>query len=338
MKNLSLRVKATSLLPLFLPQLMNNHQIKPHQEYSKLVDLLLSRGMIISDSERQYAERKLLQVGYYRLSGFWFSSRQTKIIDNNSNNKNEFIDLFLPETKFVNIYRLYLFDKKIRLLLLDIIERLEVNIRSVLAHEMGRIEPLAYKDVRFINPRWESDYTGKWLPKLTESIKNSKDDFIKWHTNQNKPIPFWVVIEVWDFGTLSKYYSFLKGSYQTRIAKKFDIDANTFGKWLHEINLLRNLCAHHSRVWNREYSSEIRTPTIQNLNVADKGKKRLFSRIIVLWYLNSKAGSKNYKWLEKLISLINEDFPAVPNAKLESMGITGDPIQQIELLRNTCKE
>ncbi|EPE63902.1 abortive infection bacteriophage resistance-like protein, partial [Pasteurella multocida 93002] len=84
---------------------------------------MLTRKMVVEDIS--YAKRKLSQVGYYRLSGFWFTSRRTAIVTENGIRQSQFIDEFLPNTSFNEVYKLYLFDKKLRLLLLDIIERLE---------------------------------------------------------------------------------------------------------------------------------------------------------------------------------------------------------------------
>lgn len=299
---------------------------KPHKEYNDLVELLRSRGMLIADEK--YAMKKLAQVGYYRLSGFWFMSRYTETKQQGQETVSCFSEQFLPNTQFNEIYRLYLFDKKLRLLLLDIIERLEVNIRSVLAHELGRIDTLAYLNSDFINPKHSERYQNQWLTKLTETIKRSQDDFIKWHSQQEKPIPFWVIIEIWDFGALSKYFSFLKGSYQNKIAKKFATDGNTFKKWLHEINLLRNLCAHHSRIWNKAFN-DIPLPLLP-LSNHNKLAARIGGRICVLWYLVKQTESLNYKWLDKVQSLTLEDFPQVPNAKRESMGISEDFFQTLK--------
>lgn len=298
--------------------------IKPHKEYSELVLLLKNRGMIIKNEE--YAKRKLSQVGYYRLSGFWFSSRKTLSDGNNT----KFVDEFLPNTSFDDIYKLYLFDKKLRLLMLDVIERLEVSIRSIIAHELGKENPLAYMDDSFIRnstPKVKSNYCDVWLPKLQEKIKGNKSEFIKWHRSQHKDIPFWVVVEIWEFGTLSKYYSFLKGKYQNRISSKFRVNSNVFGKWLHEINLLRNDCAHHSRIWNKDFNDTLLP--VYNVSLSNNIQSRLLSRILVLGYLIKQTGSQNYNWLEKIHNLIETSFPTnIPNVSLKSMGL-----ERIELLK-----
>uniref|UniRef100_UPI00403DD140 Abi family protein n=1 Tax=Pasteurella multocida TaxID=747 RepID=UPI00403DD140 len=310
---------------------------KPHKEYAELVDILLTRKMVVEDIS--YAKRKLSQVGYYRLSGFWFTSRRTAIVTENGIRQSQFIDEFLPNTSFNEVYKLYLFDKKLRLLLLDIIERLEVNIRSVMAHELGRIDPLAYKNKDFIkkdSPKVRRNYGNVWLPKLQDEIKRNKAEFIIYHRENDKEIPFWVIVEIWDFGTLSKYYSFLKGNNQKKISKKFGIDHVTFEKWLHEINILRNLCAHHSRVWNKDFNAI----TLPNTRVEtnERTSQRVFSRILILWYLIQQTDSKNYKWLEKLKDLIDTDFPDVPNAKLEFMGLGEYTTLPIELMKQNYNE
>lgn len=304
---------------------------KPHKEYSELVELLISRGMVIND--KIYAEKKLSQVGYYRLSGFWHISRQP-------NQDNTLSELFLSNVQFEEVYKLYVFDKKLRLLLLDIIERLEINIRNIIAHEIGRENPLAYEDYTLINQKflkfqWKFHYAyANWLDATASKIKRSKDDSIEWHRKNDKALPFWVIIETWDFGTLSKFYSLLNGQQQRKVAKKFNIDENTLKNWLNEINIIRNLSAHHSRVWNRSFS-DLAIPNLEdprlakfkkanwyfsNLEIDGRARTRIFGRIAVLWFLVSQT-STNYRWLDKFLELLNE-FPSVPNATIELMGVT----------------
>ncbi len=272
--------------------------------------------MFIDDEA--YAIKKLTQVGYYRLSNFWFICRK---LDNTCQHKNkQFRKEFLPNVHFKNVYELYLFDKKLRLLLLDIIERLEVNIRTIMAHELGRLNPFFYKDSSVVNPKFHEEYQ-RWQRKLKASVKRSQEDFIRQYQTDKAPhIPFWVIVEIWDFGMTSKYYSFLNGKYQNKIAKKFNVNASILKGWLHEINLLRNACAHHSRIWNKEHSAMIAMPPNTQI-LSEKARKRVFGRIVVLWYLLQQTGSKNYNWNEKLSLLIDSEFPTLPNAKIQSMGI-----------------
>ncbi|EJB8691857.1 Abi family protein, partial [Vibrio parahaemolyticus] len=135
-------------------------EAKPFKEYDELVISLSGNGMLIPDTER--AERKLSQVGYYRLSGFWYPCRMIEFDDDGNaimlNRKPKRLDTFLPNTSFEEIFKLYTFDKRLRLLLLDAIERIEINLKTVLAHELGRIDELAYQNPDFINPAQLEDY------------------------------------------------------------------------------------------------------------------------------------------------------------------------------------
>ena len=96
---------------------------KPYKNYKELVEILEARGMIIPDGKR--AERKLSQIGYYRLSGFWYPCRE---FSNTPNGDIIRKDSFQRNINFNDIIKLYLFDKNLRLLMLDAIERIEIHI------------------------------------------------------------------------------------------------------------------------------------------------------------------------------------------------------------------
>lgn len=130
---------------------------KPFKTYAELVDILRTRGMQIDDAER--AERKLAQVGYYRLSGYWYICRPLardslgQVLLFNTIHRPRREDRFVAGTNLDHVFDLYLFDKRLRLFMMDAIERIEVHVRSVLAHEVGYHDPLAYQDEQFINPK-----------------------------------------------------------------------------------------------------------------------------------------------------------------------------------------
>jgi abortive infection bacteriophage resistance protein len=115
---------------------------KEFKHYEELVDILSQRGMHIEDGER--AKRKLAQVGYYRLSGFWYPARvierdeQGTAIECPHLKHPKRLNEFLPNTNFNDVCNLYLLDKKLRIAMLDGLERIEIYVRSVIAHELGR--------------------------------------------------------------------------------------------------------------------------------------------------------------------------------------------------------
>lgn len=295
---------------------------KPHKDYAEQLNLLLERGMVIADRDR--AIRKLSQVGYYRLSGFWYTSR---LITTNDEGLSRRTDNFLEGTTFEHAYDLYMFDKNLRLLMIDALERIEINVRSVIAHEVGRTNPLAYKMRNCINPRFlngENSVFDKWSQKQEQKISESRDDCISWHIQQQKEIPFWVAVETWDFGQMSKYYSMLNGYQQSKIVSRFGLDnKRMFERWLACLNLLRNRCAHHSRIWNRKYSPIIVPDNdyFRNVRLSEIAKERLFGVISVIWFLVKQIGP-NSTWLRQVANLIDEK-PMMPGCEFHAMGIPG---------------
>lgn len=291
-------------------------EAKPHKEYDEQLEILLSRNMVISNQER--AIRKLSQVGYYRLSGFWYPSRLMATKDDGQSYRT---DNFLPGTTFEKAYDLYLFDKKLRLLFLDALERIEIHIRSIIAHEVGRNDPLAYRNESYIN-RSKINFFNQWLIKLDKKIQDSRDDCIIWHKNSEKEIPFWVAIEVWDFGQMSKYYAMLNGGMQQKISRRLGIsNTHTLKKWLECLNLIRNRCAHHSRIWNRTHSqlTLIQNDFFNTLAVPDYAKPRIYSAICITWFLVKQIGPAS-NWIRDMADLIDTK-PNLPGCGYDAMGL-----------------
>lgn len=301
--------------------------VKIHKEYDALIELLLSRGMDVPD--HNHAIKKISQVGYYRLSGFWYPCRIPHITPEHVRIR---LDQVRPGTNFRAVYDLYLFDKKLRLLMINALERIEVYVRSVIAHEIGRISPLGYLDDTMINPkhlkpraRGRCSARDEWLAKHAKEISKSREDFITWHSKRYEGVPFWVAIEVWDFGLMSKYYAMLKDNYRNEILSRLGIPAGNgaiFQNWLSAMNVLRNRCAHHSRIWNKVNEPKIRPlpnhPYFERLNMDDDAYERMYGMIAILWLLLKKIGPSS-NWIGQVADLI-DDKPHLPGCHLTAMG------------------
>ncbi|MCP4116642.1 MAG: Abi family protein [Desulfobacteraceae bacterium] len=293
--------------------------------------------MIIPDKNR--AERKLSQIGYYRLSGFWYPCREFKKdargqqVINKLNGKPVREDTFQKNINFNDIIQLYLFDKKLRLLMLDAIERIEIQIRSVIAHEVGYHDPLAYENQVFMNPKKCEDWYDpkrkkirnfwkEWRISHSNKIKASREECIKWHLSNSKSIPIWVAVEAWDFGTMSKYYENLKRKYQNKISSRLGIsNPVVLKKWLQEINILRNRCAHHTRIWNQSFRNPLPVlynPYFNALNLDRNALKRNYGMICVLWFLVKRIGPSS-SWLNYVTDLIDSK-PSMDSCPNTAMG------------------
>lgn len=306
---------------------------KPFQDYQQLVDRLLERGMIIPDPNR--ALRKISQVGYYRLSGFWYPCRNVSTTPDGEPKR---CNTFRTGTNFDCIFELYLFDKRLRLLLIDAIERIEVSLKTKLAHELGRYDPIAHVNSEFINPKQLKSYLHKggtrnvwqdWLERQSSEIERCKEDYIVWHKKANKPIPIWVAIEAWSFGTVSKYFEMLKGSHQNKIAQQFGIaNSSLMVRWLQAINTIRNRCAHHTRVWNQSERNPLKLPNDagddslffnQFGSFAEHECKRLFVLVLIIGYMVKKIGPSS-NWLERIFHELST-LPMLPINMREVIGI-----------------
>ena len=311
--------------------------VKIHKEYDALIELLLSRGIEIPD--REHAIRKITQVGYYRLSGFWYPCRLPILSSGKITGRQ---DKVRPGTNFRDIYDLYLFDKILRLLMMNALERIEVFVRSVIAHEIGRNDPLAYLDNNFINPSHLQPRPNRtnpisvrdeWLQKHESELKKSREECICWHTKRYQGIPFWVAIEVWDFGLMSKYFAMLKDSYRNIILNRLGITSGNgaiFEKWLSAMNVLRNRCAHHSRIWNKLNEPKLRpmpnTQYFQDLGLDNDAYERMYGMIAVLWFLVKKIGPSS-EWINQVADLVDSK-PRLVGCHLTAMGFpdnTGFP-------------
>jgi abortive infection bacteriophage resistance protein len=299
--------------------------VKEFFEYSRLSQQLVNRGMLINDIA--YCERKLAQVGYYRLSGYWHSARTYSV----ENRILSFHNQFQPNTLFEDIFSFYLFDKRMRQEFMSAIERIEIFFRTIIAHELGRVTPLAYKDKSlFSSNAFCSSKKGpnffEWTQRHERLLIESKEESITSHFKNEKPIPIWVAVEAWDFGLLSKFYSMLKDSYRDLICARAGINnREVLDNWLININGLRNRCAHHSRFCNRPNPRSfkiLKNGYFNLLNLSSNELGKLFGAISVIWFLLKKIGP-NSQWLVRIAELI-DNKPTVTGFYFSSMGLPRD--------------
>lgn len=154
---------------------------KPYLPVSDQLALIKSRGMIISDDA--LAEAYLNRIGYYRLSGYWYPYRES----GGTGASLAVGDKFRTGTKFSEVVELYVFDKKLRLLMMDVIERIEIALRVQITLELGKLGPHAHRDASALHPNFQRpsapDPTEsrheKWLRLHDDSFDRSKEEFAK---------------------------------------------------------------------------------------------------------------------------------------------------------------
>lgn len=269
------------------------------------MQLLQQRGMTVAAPET--AEFYLRHLNYYRLAAYWLPFES----DHQSHR-------FRAGTTFEQVLNLYVFDRELRLLVLDAIERIEVSMRARWAYELAhRHGPYAHLDPFLTrNPHhWTSN-----LENLKREVDRADETFIR-HLREKyaeELPPVWAVCEVMSLGLLSRWYRNLKpDGTRSAIAKTYGVDERTLQSWLHHLSTVRNVCAHHSRLWNREFTV---TPTIPNpAPVALRGQfvgssRKIYNSLTIMLHLMNVI-APDHHWKKHLLTLI--DAHAIPT---EAMG------------------
>lgn len=254
-------------------------------------------------------ESYLLNIGYHRLSAYIYPFY-----------KSPKSDLKLKEgTNFEQVLTLYRFDKKLRILLFNEIEKIEVAIRSVLANIGCQELDDRYwitKPAYFAN----ADKFNQTLAVIEKELTSSKEDYIEdFRRNyvENYP-PAWMITEVLSFGNLNYIYSNVASNQlMKRIAEYFGLKPQVFTSWLTVLANLRNMCCHHARVWNRDFMlkpAEPRKTKYAWIGTLKMNKKRIYYRLCIIRYFLSSI-SPNNNFNEKLLELLT-NFPSVDIAAM----------------------
>ncbi|MBP6386746.1 MAG: Abi family protein [Pseudarcicella sp.] len=288
--------------------------------FQKQIELLKSRHLIIDDEPK--ALSYLQEISYYRLSAYFLPYQNAK--DNFENN-----------ITFDQIIKTYSFDRELRLLVFDCIERIEVAIRTQFIYQMA----LHYNDSHwqdnqnhFITPYYNK--IGNLINPFADfqaiiskaKTARTPETFIKHYINSyNKPAnpPSWMCFELLTIGELSHIYRGLKNNAdKKRIADFFEVHHTVFTSWLHTLTYVRNICAHHSRLWNRDLAIEPEKLLKPKGNWIDKpfeNNKRVFYFLCTLRYMLLRANPGN-SMKQKLENLFNK-YPTVP---IKFLGIPSD--------------
>lgn len=244
---------------------------RPWKSFSDQLQLLKDRGMVVTDdvAALNYLER----IGYYRLTAYWYSFRQFQVAQDPVTKQLSTVrtDQFETKTQFVDAVELYLFDKKLRLLVMDALERIEIGLRVDIAYLLGQRNTFAHLDATALHPTFAGKVdkrSGKttfdiWQDKYKGLLDRSKEDFVKHYREKHGPhLPLWVAVEIWDFGAISQLLAMMKVADQQQIASKYGVnDWKVFKSWVRSLSYLRNLSAHHSRLWNRNMTDQPGLPT-----------------------------------------------------------------------------
>lgn len=293
---------------------------KPPLSFQDQVKLLKSRNLIIKDEKR--AISNLQEISYYRLSAHFIPYQSQK-------------DIFDKGTTFEQIIKTYSFDRELRLLVFECIERIEVAIRTQIIYQMAIyyndshwqdnkahfLSPFHNKIGKLVNPY--NDFQN--IIKKVFNAHNSENFINHYKKKYLKPTnpPSWMCFELLTIGELSNLYRGLKGKHdKKRIADFFDLHPTVFSSWLHSITYIRNICAHHSRLWNRDLAIEpekLLKPKGAWLEKSYENNKRVFYFLCALRYILLRVSPN-----DDLPLKLNKLFCKYENVPVQYIGIPSD--------------
>lgn len=278
---------------------------KPATTYAEQVEILKQRGMAFANEAE--AQFYLAHLNYYRLGAYWLPFEA----DHGSHR-------FQPGTTFEDVLELYKFDRELRLLMMDAIERVEVSVRAHWAYAMAHHHgPHAHLEPSLANneERWQSN-----LQKLRKEVNRSDEVFITHmrRTYAEDLPPVWAVCEVMSLGLLSKWYENLQPmATRSAIASVYGLDEAVLASWLHHLSMIRNICAHHARLWNRKFKRTPKLPGHKPEGLASEfmpQSRRLYNALVILLYWMDTIAPA-HTWRARLKDLLHRHEP-----RLSAMG------------------
>ncbi|MDO4644141.1 MAG: Abi family protein [Cardiobacteriaceae bacterium] len=322
---------------------------KPAKNNEELIRLWQQRNLIIDDTNK--ADHYLSFIGYYRLSPYTIPFQEPTLNPQLTTHK------FKTGTTFDNILELYTFDRELRLLVIDAIERIEVAIRSKICNEfcLETKNAFWYMESEYYN---NSNFHQDFLKKIDQKVlqeKNSlkeeekkiekrkeisleekcnlqqklrKENFLRHYiTTYDEPAlpPAWMMFEMLTFGELRYLYNQLKpNKLRKKIATDLGLQSKVLTSWLQTLNDVRNICAHHGRLWNRVLGHSLMLPKSDSISWLETPvelsnpdisyQKRIYPVLVALQSILYKI-SKGSGWAQKLQDLINK-YPLVSKAHM----------------------
>jgi len=242
----------------------------------------------------------LKNIGYFRLAGYSLPLQ----INYNEDGRHR----FLEGTTFEDVISLYQFDRQLRLVTIDALEKIEVGLKATISRVMSECSGAHWymnQDHFYKGFNYES-----FIKKLKKELGHDgrggiRHTFIRHcfskYTEPELP-PSWMAFEVMSLGKVSTVFKNIKFDFQKLIAKQYGFRVEILVSWLHSLSYLRNLAAHHQRLWNRTYT--IKPVIFKKLLSANEkfSQDRFYAQAMTIQIL-LKEISPQHEWKEALQNL-----------------------------------
>ncbi len=286
---------------------------KPALTLDQQIEHLKSCGMILPDQEQ--TKRDLAHKNYYRLRAYWLPFEVGKPGDEATYLK--------PDTTWPKIMAIYEFDRLLRERLMDTIQRLEISARTGFAYFLAiKYGPHAHENPTLF---FNAEIHAKLLEKLIADYADSQEVFAAHHREKYpdlKTPPIWAACELMTLGQLSRWYGALKSTAdQKLVAKQYGLHEMLLRSFLHHLTVVRNICAHHGRIWNRTMVVKMMLPSDRRIThlFNHKSPDRIYNTIVMLALIQCIIDPA-CTWTQELKTFI----AANPEINLTAMGFPVD--------------
>ncbi len=275
-------------------------QHQPPMTIEEQVENLKNIGLIVEDEE--YAKRILNDISYFRLIKAYSLTLKSKN------------GIYAENVSFEQLVELYRFNANFRQIIFPEIEKVEINVRCRVANYFAeQYGVLGYlKEDNFVNPKYHQSF----IDDIEGEIRrNSKAPFVKnFRDNyEGGKLPIYALVEVFSFGTLSKFYKNMKNSDKKVVAKSFGVGFTYLESWLESISYVRNICAHYGRLYNAKLS---KTPMLyKEYSEIGIGNNRIFGVLLCL-----KQLLKNDSHWNIFVDKIEMLFEKYESVDIKTMG------------------
>lgn len=280
---------------------------KPPLTFEEQSRKLISRGLIADKDE---LIQRLKCVNYYRLSAYLYPYRKPD-------------DTYKDNTSLQIVWRHYTFDRQLRVLVMDAVERVEVAMRTQLVYHFAhRHGAFGYTDSRNL-PNLDDNRFTQWIKDLDEESMRSRETFIDHFNNKygdfHDRLPIWMIAEIMSFGKMLTMFNGVDNGLKRIIAREYGIEDRLLQSWLGALNVVRNICAHHGRLWNRVLGYKPLIPRKQKYPEwhlpVEVENKRIFAILTILRYLLRYVAPTS-QWSSRLHQLFKE----YPEVSIKYMG------------------
>lgn len=279
---------------------------KHFESSADLVKLLRQRGLVIDDAAK--AEHYLDNIGYYRLSAYMYPLLSQP----------KSAHLYKKGATFRQVMMLYRFDRKLRILIFNEIEKVEIAIRRAI---MQITAEMTGDPFWLISPSYFSSRTNfnETMRTIQKEYEHSSEEFIiHFRNTYSNPLPpAWILGELLTLGNLNAIYRNIRQNrIRKRIAKRFGLPIDVFESWLTIIAVTRNACGHHARIWNKQNAispATLSNPANKWIRQSANPQRIYFNLCIIKYYLDTVSPENDMK--QKILGLL-ADFPQVDTAAM----------------------